>query len=91
MLFFVTKSLCINKDEAPESIIAKVEMDEKCPKNEIGILKCCPWVLPVTTDDEIENEEEIEKEEILFWTNGSDALAACSDRSKNPACPSSQR
>ena len=66
ILFFITKFLCTNDNKAPESIIAKVEIDEKCPKNEIEILKCCLQVLPVTTDEEMEREEEIKKEEILF-------------------------
>ena len=90
-MFFVTKFIYIKEEEALESIIANIEIDEKYLKKEIGILKCCPWVLPVTIEEETEKEDETEREEILFWTNGSDALAACSDRSKNPACPSSQR
>jgi hypothetical protein len=84
MLFLCIKFLLMNKDDAPESIIAEREIVRERPWNIIGIFRCCPFT-PETDKEEMENDEDEIKEEILFWMYMSVALALYPDFSKNPS------
>jgi hypothetical protein len=65
ILFFCIKFLLIKEEEVPELIIAEREIVRKCPWNMIGIFRCCPFT-PKTEEEEIENDDDEIKEEILF-------------------------
>jgi hypothetical protein len=82
ILFLCMNFLLINEEEAPESIIAEREIVYKCLWNMMGIFRCC--LFTSETEEEIENDDEEIKEEILFCMYESVVLASYSDSFKNP-------
>jgi hypothetical protein len=62
ILFLFTKSECTNDEEAPESIIARVDILEY-PWNIRGILRCCPFAPKIMAEEDEEREKE--EEEII--------------------------
>ena len=88
ILFFCIKFLLIKEEEAPESIIAKREIVCNHLWNMIGIFRCCPFT-PKIEEEEMENDDDKIKDEILFCIYESVALALYPDSFKNPCqiCP----
>ena len=60
ILFSFTKSECTNDEEAPESIMAKVDILD-CPWNMRGILRCCPFAPRIIAEEDEEREKKEEE------------------------------
>jgi hypothetical protein len=88
ILFCFTKLWCIKEEEAPESIIAKVDIFEY-PWNMIGILRCYPFAPNIIVEEEEDKKKEGEEmiEEKQFKRNWSAWMALSSDPSENPFDP----
>jgi hypothetical protein len=53
----------MNEEEAPELIIASIEIFLECPWNIRGILRCCPFAPKIMA---VEEEESKKKEEEMI-------------------------